>query len=206
MASKKFSDLTSIQQAVIVTVLPAIAAGFVFYDFVMPLRENAATLRAQLTTLQAQNLHGRLLEAHRADLLKRIAEAQARLEQLRQVVPDEAASDEFLRSVYSNAASAAVHVRSLVAGKSEQKQYFTALPFELRADGTYYGLLAFFLRLARSPRIVDVSGLLLGPVQGGGGGSYKIGAEETVAANCVLTTYFKNQQENASSLPKPRRN
>jgi Tfp pilus assembly protein PilO len=208
MASKKFSDLTPVQQAAIVGLLPAVTAAVVFYYFVMPVRQNAATLRAQLQMLQAQNLRGRFLEAHHADLLKHIAEAQSELQQLRQVIPDEAADDAFVRTVYANAASAAVHVRSLAAGKSEQKEYFTAMPFQLHADGTYYRLLDFFVRLARSPRIVDVSGLLLGAPQGGGGrGAYKISAEETVAADCVLTTYFKNPERRPGSsagiLPAP---
>lgn len=203
MASKKFSELTPVQQAVIVALLPALAAALVFYDFVLPLRQQASTLRTQLQTLQAQNLRDHFLEAHRAELLKHLAEARSRLQQLRQLVPDEASDDAFVRTVYANAASAAVHVRSLVAGKSEQKEYFTAMPFQLHADGTYYRMLDFFVRLARSQRIVDVSGLLLGDLQGGGGrGAYKVGAEETVAADCVLTTYFKGPQGAASIGPK----
>jgi Tfp pilus assembly protein PilO len=207
MASKKFSDLTSVQQGVIVALLPAIAAGLVFYDFVLPMRRNAATLREQLQALQAQNLRGRVLETHRADLQKKLADTQARLEQLRQMVPDEAASDQFVKTVYANAAEAAVHVRSLVAGKSEEKQYFTTLPFQLHADGTYYGMLDFFALLARSQRIIDVSGLLLGSPGGSGArGSYKVGTEETVAADCVLTTYFKHSQNGTSAAPQSRRN
>ena len=206
MASKKFGDLPKVQQAVIVILLPGLAAALVFYDFVMPLEQSVATLQAQFQTLQVQNRRGHALEAHRAELLKHIAEAQAELEQLRKIVPDEAGDDQFIKTVYQNAALAAVHIRSLVAGTSQQKQYFTAMPFQLHADGTYYRLLNFFVRLSNSPRIVDVSGLLLGQAQGSGGrGSYKIGPNETVVADCVLTTYFKNPMGTTSPLhSKPR--
>jgi Tfp pilus assembly protein PilO len=206
MASKKFSELTKAQQAVLVAVLPALAAALLFYDFVRPLQQNVAELRAQLHTLQVQNMRGRVLEAHRAELLKHISEAQSELQQLRQIVPDETADDQFIKTVYRNAALSAVHIRSLVAGTSQQKEYFTAMPFQLRADGTYYRLLDFFGRLADSQRIVDVSGLLLGHAEGGGGkGSYKIDPNETVVADCVLTTYFKNPQGPApQAAPKQR--
>jgi Tfp pilus assembly protein PilO len=205
MAKKKFSDLPKVQQTAIVIVLPAIAAVLVFYDFVRPLQQNVATLRAQLQTLEVQNLRGRVLEAHRAELLKHITEAEAELQQLRQIVPDEAADDQFIKTVYRNAELSAVHVRSLVAGTSQQQQYFTAMPFQLHADGTYYRMLDFFARLAGSQRIVDVSGLSLGQAQAGGGrGSYKIGPNETVVADCVLTTYFKNAM-GAAAPPNSKR-
>lgn len=205
MASKKFSDLPPGQQAAIVISVPALLAAVLFYDVVMPVRQRASTLHSQLETLQVQNLRGRQLEAHRDDLLKRLAAAQARLQELQQMVPDVAAGDQFIRTVYRNADSAGVHVRSLVAGKSEQKEYFTAVPFQLRADGTYYRMLDFFNELANSARIVDVSGLSLGPAQGGGGrGSYKIQAGETVAANCVLTTYFKSSPKPTASKTQSR--
>jgi Tfp pilus assembly protein PilO len=206
MASKKFSDLSRVQQSTFVILLPALAAGLIFYDFVRPLEQNVTTLRAQLHTLQVQNLRGRALQAHRAELVKHIAEAQSELQQLRQIVPDEATDDQFIKTVYRSAALSAVHIRSLVAGNSQQKEYFTAMPFQLHADGTYYRLLDFFGRLAGSQRIVDVSGLLLGQPQGKGGrGAYKIGSNETVMADCVLTTYFKNQQGAASQPLSKRR-
>jgi Tfp pilus assembly protein PilO len=71
-----------------------------------------------------------------------------------------------------------------------QAENYTEMPFNLRLDGTYYGLLEFFDRLAREQRIVSVSGLSLGAPEGGGLGAFKVQAGETVGANCVLTTYF----------------
>jgi Tfp pilus assembly protein PilO len=206
MASKKFSDLTPVQQAAIVMLLPAAAAAVVFYDFVRPIQQNLESLRAQLHTLQVQNLRGHVLEAHRADLLKHIAQAQEQIEHLREIVPDRTADDQLMKLIYTNAVLSDVRIRSLVAGKSEQKEYFTAMPFQLHADGTYYRLLNFFVRLSHSSRIVDVSDLLLHQLQGaGGGGTYKVSGQETVAADCVLTTYFKNPQAITSPAVSPAR-
>jgi Tfp pilus assembly protein PilO len=206
MASKKFSDLSPVQQAAIVMVLPAVAAVVLFYDFVRPLQQNVTSLRAQLQTLQVQNRRGRVLEAHRAELLKHIAQAQEELQRLREIVPDRVADDQVIKTVYKNASLSDVRIRSLVAGKSDEKEYFTAMAFQLHADGTYYGLLDFFIRLAHSSRIVDVSGLFLQQAQAGGGrGTYKVSSQDTVAADCVLTTYFKNSQPPTSSLVAPGR-
>lgn len=202
MASRKFSDLTPVQQAAIVTLLPAAVALVVFYDLVTPVHQQVATLRAQLQILGVQNLRGHVLEAHRAELFKHLAQAQEQLRKLRGIVPDQAADDDLMRTIYGSAVLSDVHIRSLMAGKPEQMEYFTTMPFELHVDGTYYRLLDFFARLAGSSRIVDVSGLLLEqPPAGGARGTYKVSKQETVAADCILTTYFRNPQAPSSSVP-----
>jgi Tfp pilus assembly protein PilO len=76
------------------------------------------------------------------------------------------------------------------------------MPFNLRLDGTYYGLLGFFDHLAHEPRIVSVSSLSLGSPEGGGMGSFKVHPSETVGANCVLTTYFSGVSTAAPATPK----
>lgn len=198
MASKKFSDLPPMQQGLLLAVLPVVLALVVFYDFVSPIGRKASGLKAQLTTLETQNMRGKMLEAQRADLMRHIADAQKELDTLRQIVPDQPADDQFIRMVSDEAVDSQVHVRSLTSEAPVRQQFFTAMPFHMRMDGTYYGMLAFFARLASSPRIVNVSDLTLGPPGGAGGGSYKIGPEETVGANCVLTTFY-----NSPPLPPP---
>jgi Tfp pilus assembly protein PilO len=203
MASKKFTDLAPAQQAALIALLPAALAFAAYYDLVLPVRRQAASLESEYQALQAQNLRGRMLMIHQADLLKRIAVAHQELEHLRQIVPDEPADDDFVRTIYGAAASSAIHVRSLVGEGSEGEEYFTAMPFRLHADGTYYRLLNFFIRLANSPRIVDVSDLSLGPPgTHGGGGAYTVGSGETVAADCLLTTYYGGSQAPAPGKKK----
>ncbi len=206
MTSKKSLELTPVQQLWVAALLPAVLAAVVFYQFVVPVRGRAASLDMQYRALQAQNLRGKMLMVHQVDLLKRIAGAQQELAQLRKIVPDEPANDDFVRTVYGAAASSAIHVRSLVGEKFQSEQYFTAMPFQLHADGTYYRVLNFFIHLANSPRIVDVSELSLSPPgPGGGRGAYSVRPEETVAADCVLTTYYNGSQTPAPANKKPPR-
>ncbi|MGH9326504.1 MAG: type 4a pilus biogenesis protein PilO [Terriglobia bacterium] len=198
MASKKFSDLPPGQQGLILAALPVILAAVVFYDMVSPISRKATALKAQLTTLEAQNVRGKLLEAQRANLMRHIADANKELDTLRQIVPDQAADDQFIRMVSDDAAESQVHLRSVTTEPPVRQQFFTAMPFRVRMDGTYYGMLAFFSRLAGSPRIVNVSGLTLGAPASGGEGAYRIAPDETVGADCVLTTFY-----NSPPLPPP---
>lgn len=206
MASKKFSELPPRQQGLVLAVMPVILAVVVFYDVVSPIKTKATGLKAQLTTLQNQNARGRILETQHAELVRRIAEAQKELAALQQIVPDQPANGQLIEMINDVAGEAHVHVRSLVAEAPVRQQYFTAEPFRVRVDGTYYAMLDFFSRLAGSPRIVNVSSLTLGPPGGSGGsGGYKIGPEETVGANCVVTTFYNSPPLPPPSLGRPVR-
>jgi hypothetical protein len=83
-----------------------------------------------------------------------------------------------------------VNIRIFIPQALAPKDIYTEMPFSLRLDGTYYGLLGFFDHLAHEQRIVSVSGLSLGSPEGGGMGAFKVYPGETVGASCVLTTYF----------------
>jgi Tfp pilus assembly protein PilO len=104
--------------------------------------------------------------------------------------------------VVADGRAAEVNIRTFIPQALAPKDIYTEMPFNLRLDGTYYGLLGFFDRLAHEQRIVSVSGLSLGSPQGGGMGAFKIHAGETVGANCVLTTYFSRVSTAAPSTPK----
>jgi len=193
MASKTFSDLTPQQQGIVLAFLPVLLAAAVYYKMVMPLSQKIKGLEGQRATLHAQNLRGRALEGQRADLIKRIADAQKQLDTLRQIVPDQPAEDQFVKLVYNTAVSSAIRIRSLVAQPPVRQMYDTAVPYAVHLDGAYYSMLSFFNRLAAIPRIVNVSNLTLGQPGGPGGkGTYRVSPEETVGANCILTTFYNS--------------
>lgn len=192
MAAKKFSDLPPAHQGAVLAILPVVLAIVVFYDLVSPLRSQASQLRQKVDALHQENQRGRALENQRAELEKKISQARAELSDLRQIVPDQPADDQFVKMLYQVAQQAGTHLRSLEAQPEARETYYTEMPFKMHMDGTYYGVLNFFTRLAASPRIVNVSGLALGAATASRGGSYKVGAQETVGADCLLTTFYNS--------------
>lgn len=193
MASKKLSELPPHQQGMLLALLPAALAIVVFYNFVSPLTGQASQLRSQVAMLHAQNMRGRMLEAQRVQLQNRIAQAQKEIATLREIVPDQPAHDQFVRTLYGTARESSVYIRDLEASPAAEQTYFTEMPFRVHLDGTYYAMLDFFTRLAGSQRIVNVSGLSLSSVKSSGSqGVYKPGPQETVAANCTLTTFYNS--------------
>lgn len=199
---KTFNDLPVAVQIAVFVLIAVVLAGAVFYFYDLPLRERRDNLRKEVDRLTAENKVNQIFERQRTEYLARIAELEKQLESLRSIVPEEQATDDFLKTVFADARDAGVNVRTFIPQALAQKDIYTEMPFNLRLDGTYYGLLGFFDRLAHEQRIVSVSGLSLGAPEGGGMGSFKIHAGETVGANCVLTTYFTGGSTPAPPTPK----
>ncbi len=188
--AKSFNDLTTGVQAALLIAIAIAVAAFVFWYYALPEVAQRNNLQAQVATLKAQNDRNEAFRQEQAEFLSRISQLKQQLQTLRSIVPDHPDTDVFVKTTYASGVDTGVHVRSFVAQAAVKQQLYVELPFSVRLDGTYYGLLNFFNRLAQEQRIVTVSGLTLGPAAGGGMGNYQVGRGETVGANCVITTYY----------------
>jgi type IV pilus assembly protein PilO len=199
--AKSFNDLPTPVQGGILIASAAILAGVVFWYFVLPIKARRDGLQVEVDRLKAENRRNQAFEQERTEYLNRIAQLEKQLENLRSIVPDEQATDEFMKMVFNSGVVAGANIRTFIPMPLVARELFTEMPFTLRMDGTYYTLLSFFERLAHEQRIVSVSGLSLGTPEGGGMGAYTVHPTETVGANCVVTTYFNRPAPQAGAAP-----
>ena len=198
---KSFSDLPPVVQVVILGGAALVLAGVVFWYYVLPLSDQRDKLNKQVSELHAQNVKNLAFEQERTEYLNRIAQLEKQMETLRSIVPDDQATEQFMRMVSGTAATAGTYVRTFVAQPLVRRDFYTEMPFAIRLDGTFFNLLGFFDRLSREQRIVSVTGLSLGAPAGGGMGSFTILPNETVGANCVVTTYFHSPRGAEPAAP-----
>jgi type IV pilus assembly protein PilO len=198
---KSFNDLPVPVQVAVFFLIAVLLAGALFYVYVFPLKAKREGLQKEVDSLKAENQRNQVFERERREYLIRIAQLEKQLDALRSIVPDEQATDDFIRMVFEGGRANQVNIRTFIPQTLVENEIYTEMPINLRMDGTYYGLLSFFSLLAHEQRIISVSGLSLGPLQGGGMGAFKIHAGETVGANCVLTTYFNRFRTAAPPAP-----
>jgi type IV pilus assembly protein PilO len=192
--ARSFNDLPAGAQAAVLVVIAVVLAGATFWYFALPESKQLDSLQQQVKKLRAENDRNEAFKREQTEYLNRIAQLSEQLETLQSIVPDQPATDVFVRSVYDTGTNSDVHIRTFVAEPLVGKELYYEMPFRLHLDGTYYQMLQFFDRLAHEQRIVTVSNLSLGAPEGGGMGSYKVSSEETVGANCVITTYYNRPQ------------
>ena len=210
--AKKFNDLPGVVQAAILGGV-GIALGILFFFFGIPslvkpvidLRAERDRKAVELEKLKQENAKLQALERERTELLNRIEQLTKQLQTLRTIVPDEQATDQFVKLVYDTARSSSIFIRNFVAQPLQAREYYVEMPFVVRLDGVYYQMLEFFRKLATEQRIISVGGLALGPPGGGGQGAFKILPHETVGASCTIVTYFNKPAPPPAKAPPPKR-
>jgi len=197
--AKGFRDLSAGVQTAFLVMVALVFAAATFWYFALPKSVDRDNLHQQVIRLRAENDRNEAFKREQTEYLNRIAQLTQQLQTLQSIVPDESATDVFVRMVYETGTGTEVHIRTFIAQPLVSKDLYVEMPFRLHLDGTYYDLLRFFDRLVHEQRIVTVSNLALGPPEGGGMGAYKISPQETVGANCLITTYYNQPQEASSA-------
>jgi len=202
--AKTFNDLPASIQGVILVTGAVVLAGVTFWYFVLPLSDQRDGLQNEVAKLKLENDKNEAFRQQQTEYLNLLKQLQSQLETLRSIVPDEQATDEFMKTVFADGLSTNTQIRTFLPKPPVVQDYSVAMSFAVRLDGTYYSLLNFFDRLAHEQRIMSVSGLSLGTPAGGGMGAYKVSSTETVGANCVLTTYYNKPLTAAAPPPKKK--
>ena len=189
-------------QGIILAAVAIGVAGLVFWYLVLPLDDKRTSLEKEVVKLKAENDRNEAFRQQQTEYLNRIKELETQLETLRSIVPDEQATDQFIKTVFTAGTESGVNIRVFIPKPAAKREFYVEIPFTLRLDGTYYSLMNFFDRLAHEQRIMSVSGLSLGDPKGGGMGGYTVHPTETVGANCILTTYYNKPLSEVHAPPK----
>jgi len=200
--ARGLKDLPTAAQVAILATLAVVVVLVPSYFFVYPLIDQRTGLQKQVDVLTAENKKNQAFEQKQTEYQNRISQLQTQLETLRSIVPDEQATDELMKLLFKDAAEAGVHVRTFIAQPLVTRDYYVEVPFKIRVDGTYWGLVNYFDRLAHEQRIISATSIDLGPPAGGGQGAYEVSPSETVGVNCTVTTYFNRSAGAPAAAPK----
>jgi len=137
-------------------------AVFGFWKFyVSDMQADIDVRRSRLTALRADIAKGvataRRLPQFQAD----VAQLEQRLENLRAVLPEEKDVADILRRVQGLATQSSLNIQRFTPQEPKQEALHAALPYKLKAEGTYHNLGLFFDRISKFPRIINVGDLVV---------------------------------------------
>lgn len=116
---------------------------------------------------------------------------EKQLANLKQIVPEEKAADEFIRVLQESAMNSGISIRHFTAKPVASRDFYSEMPFELQLDGAYYSVLTFFDHLGKLSRIVNVSDLKLEALASAKSRkNYSYGPNTSVSGSCTATTFF----------------
>jgi type IV pilus assembly protein PilO len=164
-------------------------------------RSQLVSAQADLKPLEDRVANLRVYKQRRAELQTEMDALQKQLATLQTIVPEDKQTDEFILMVQRAALSSGVSIRSLTAKPVETKPYYFEMPFDVEADGPYYGVLDFFAKVGRLSRIINIGDLKLSTVSTTAGGKFRMTAGSTVTGTFTITTFFTNPTEQTGATP-----
>jgi type IV pilus assembly protein PilO len=182
-----------------------VAAGFyVPGSPVRGVRIDVEAAQADLKPLEQDVSRLRLYKQRRTELQSDMDALQKQLATLQTIVPEEKEADQFILMVQRAAVSSGVSLRQLTAKPIASRQYYFEMPFDVEADGPYYGVLDFFSQLGRLSRIMNVGDLKLSSIRGSNGSTnakFTLTPGTSVTGTFVITTFFTKGGESPAAGP-----
>jgi type IV pilus assembly protein PilO len=176
-------------------VVVSAGAAFAFwYFYAADIRTDIDRRRTQLTALRVEIDKGmrtaRQLPAFQAE----VTDLERRLESLQAVLPEQKDVADILRRVQGLATQSSLTIQRFTPQAPKQQPLYAELPFKIVAEGRYHDLGAFFDRISKFPRIINVSEMSIRakPVTDANG--------PTIVAECTATTFILQE---AAAKVKP---
>jgi type IV pilus assembly protein PilO len=137
----------------------AIIGAASWFLVLSPLGTNVQALTAQHATVQKELVQARAIAADIARFRREIAVLEKTLVALTDRLPNERETPPLYRSVSDAAYQAGLAVSLFQPREAVVRDYYAEIPIAFTAEGNYHQLGAFFERVARLPRVVNVGDL-----------------------------------------------
>jgi type IV pilus assembly protein PilO len=186
------------QIAVVAGVCGALLAG-VWYQFLSPMQNQITSKQSQLTTLNAEVAKALKQKLYFEKMKAESQELEAKLMDLKRVLPLEKETPEIVRSFYAEAQGSGVRILRLTLRGTVEHEVYTEWPWDMEVIGTYNSVAAFLDRIRQLPRIVNVAGMKLVLRNSAG----EKAATESVGATYTATTFIYHEEPASTPAPAP---
>jgi type IV pilus assembly protein PilO len=174
-------------------VLVSAGAVFGFWKFyVAEVQADIALRQSRLTAMRQDIAKGVATARRLPNFQSEVTQLEQRLENLRQVLPEEKDVADILRRIQGLATKSNLTIQRFQPDKVVQQKLYQEIPYKVQAEGTFHNLGSFFDQISKFPRIINVSGISI---------KAKTPPEPnaTIVAQCVATTFVL--QEGVTGTP-----
>jgi len=163
-------------------VLAGVGAGLFYQYYEVPTRAEMATRETQLKSLRADIAKGLETAKKLPEFRSQVDDLEARLGNLRAVLPEEKDAGDLLRRLQTVASQSNLQIQSFKPAATVTKQLHAEWPISLELNGTYHNLAIFFDRVGKFTRIVNITAVDITAKP-------KPDPNTTIAAKCTATTF-----------------
>jgi type IV pilus assembly protein PilO len=143
-------------------VVVCVGAVFGFWKFyVAEVQADIEARQTRLTALRADIAKGVATARRLPQFQSDVTQLEQRLENLRAVLPEEKDVADILRRVQGLATQSSLNIQRFTPQEPKQEALYAALPYKVKAEGTYHNLGLFFDRISKFPRIINVGDITI---------------------------------------------
>lgn len=154
-----------------------------FYFYVSPMQDEMAQRQRKLDALVGEIRKSQTIAQRLPQFRREVADLEARLETLKNVLPEEKDMGELLRRLQTLAVQSNLTIRTFKPSATPvAKQIHAEVPISLQLDGAYHNLAMFFDRVSKFSRIIHISGIDIKSKD-------KQEPNSTITIDCVATTF-----------------
>jgi len=178
-----FGSIPKRQLAIFGAVIAAmIVVGYVML-VVWPKQEEIARLTAESRKLGTEVEEKRKIALQLPQIEREVQAMDLQLKEVLVKLPEEKEIPNLLTQVSTLGQQAGLDLSAFRPGKIEPRDFYSEVPINLRAEGTYHTLGTFFDRLSKLPRIMTVGEFKISPL------AAKKPGDKTIAADFGVVTY-----------------
>lgn len=156
---KAFNAMKWYYQVLAVAAVCAGIYGGVWYGFFSPMSEDIAAKDGQLVELRQKIDKALRQKAVLEQFKKESAALEAKLEELKRVLPQDKETDQILLQVQSSARAAGLRIQRVVSRPVIDHEVYTEWPLDMDVAGTYHNIGMFLDKIRQLPRIVNIGSL-----------------------------------------------
>ena len=163
-------------------VVSVLAVGGFWNFYVVDVQADIDARQARLVALRADVAKGVATARRLPQFQAVVSQLEARLENLRAVLPEEKDVADILRRVQGLATQSNLTIQRFTPQDPKQDTMYAALPYRLKAEGRFHDLAFFFDRISKFPRIINVGEISIKAKQ-------TAGSPASIEAECTATTF-----------------
>ena len=170
--------------------------GF-WHFYVSEMQADITVRETRLTAMRADIARGVATARRLPEFEAQVAQLEQRLENLKQVLPEERDVADVLRRIQGLATQSNLAIQSFKPLPVVSQALYAEVPYRLTAEGTYHNLGFFFDRISKFPRIINVSEITI---------KARIPSDPnaTIVAECTAMTFVLQEsgKKGPAGIPK----
>jgi len=162
----------------------AIALCSIFYLYVIsPLGIELESVSTEVETLELEIESGEAIKRRLVEIKKEVATQEAKLNELRKILPDEKETAQIIRQVQQLAVDSNLKIKSFTPRTTVNNVFYEDWPILISFEGNYDNLGSFFEKIGDFRRIINVEDINIQAIDEGATRG------RTLSATCTATTF-----------------